>query len=51
VVDTKLQGHYNVDEACLVLKLGLLCSHLYTNIRPNMQQVVKYIDGTTVEFY
>ena len=50
-VDPKLQGHYNVDEACLVLKLGLLCSHPFTNIRPNMQQVVKYLDGTTIEFY
>jgi len=44
-VDPKLQGHYNVDEACLALKLGLLCSHPFTNVRPNMQQVVKYLDG------
>jgi len=29
-VDARLRGEYNVDEACLVLKLGLLCSHPYT---------------------
>ena len=44
-VDSKLHGDYNVDEACLVLKLGLLCSHPFTNVRPNMQEVVRYLDG------
>ncbi|GJN24441.1 hypothetical protein PR202_gb12179 [Eleusine coracana subsp. coracana] len=43
-VDTRLQGEYNVDEASLVLKLGLLCSHPFTNMRPNMQQVMLYLD-------
>ncbi|KAL6647097.1 hypothetical protein ACP70R_014534 [Stipagrostis hirtigluma subsp. patula] len=43
-VDTKLHGDYNVDEACLVLKLGLLCSHPFTNMRPNMQQVMQYLE-------
>ncbi|CAN6170818.1 unnamed protein product [Urochloa humidicola] len=43
-VDTRLQGDYNVDEACLVLKLGLLCSHPFTNMRPNMQQALQYLD-------
>ncbi|CAN6165852.1 unnamed protein product [Urochloa humidicola] len=43
-VDTRLRGDYNVDEACLVLKLGLLCSHPFTNERPNMQQVMQYLD-------
>ncbi|OEL17813.1 L-type lectin-domain containing receptor kinase IV.2 [Dichanthelium oligosanthes] len=43
-VDTRLHGDYNVDEACLVLKLGLLCSHPFTNERPNMQQVMQYLD-------
>jgi serine/threonine protein kinase len=44
-LDSKLHGDYNVDEACLVLKLGLLCSHPFTNVRPNMQEVVRYLDG------
>ncbi|RLM65994.1 L-type lectin-domain containing receptor kinase IV.1 [Panicum miliaceum] len=44
VVDTKLQGDYNVDEACLTLKLGLLCSHPFTNLRPTMRQVMQYLN-------
>ncbi|RLN34301.1 hypothetical protein C2845_PM03G25190 [Panicum miliaceum] len=43
-VDSRLRGDYNVDEACLVLKLGLLCSHPFTSERPNMQQVMQYLD-------
>ncbi|PUZ61098.1 hypothetical protein GQ55_4G244600 [Panicum hallii var. hallii] len=30
-VDIKLQGEYDIDEACLALKLGLLCSHPHLN--------------------
>uniref|UniRef100_A0A0E0LGX0 non-specific serine/threonine protein kinase n=1 Tax=Oryza punctata TaxID=4537 RepID=A0A0E0LGX0_ORYPU len=44
-VDTKLQGNYNVDEVYLVLKLGLLCSHPVSNARPNIRQVMKYLNG------
>lgn len=44
-VDTRLQNDYNVDEACLVLKLGLLCAHPFTNARPNMQSIMRYLDG------
>uniref|UniRef100_A0ACD5W8A8 Uncharacterized protein n=1 Tax=Avena sativa TaxID=4498 RepID=A0ACD5W8A8_AVESA len=45
VVDTRLQSEYNVDEACLVLKLGLLCAQPFTNVRPNMQSIMRYLDG------
>jgi hypothetical protein len=44
-VDPRLQGDYNVDEASLVLKLGLLCSHPDNNARPSTQQVMEYLDG------
>ncbi|CAN6165851.1 unnamed protein product [Urochloa humidicola] len=44
-VDIKLQGAYDVDEACLLLKLGLLCSHPFINARPNMRQVMHYLNG------
>ncbi|KAG2632583.1 hypothetical protein PVAP13_2NG113000 [Panicum virgatum] len=44
-VDTRFQGDFNADEACLVLKLGLLCSHPFTSARPSMQQVVQYLDA------
>ncbi|PNT76834.1 L-type lectin-domain containing receptor kinase IV.1 isoform X1 [Brachypodium distachyon] len=36
-VDARLEGDYDADEVCLVLKLGLLCSHPFTNIRPSMR--------------
>lgn len=44
-VDTRLQGAYNADEACLALKLGLLSSHPFINLRPNMREVMQYLDG------
>ncbi|KAI4980244.1 hypothetical protein ZWY2020_020729 [Hordeum vulgare] len=44
-VDTKLRGDYNVDEACLVLQLGLSCSHPFVNARPNMRQVMQYLSN------
>ncbi|KAL6611254.1 hypothetical protein ACP70R_039182 [Stipagrostis hirtigluma subsp. patula] len=45
IVDTRLQGDYNIEEACLVLKLGLLCSHPFTSARPSMRQVMQYLEG------
>lgn len=45
IVDTKLNGNFNVDEACLLLKLGLLCSHPFTNARPSMRLVIQYLNG------
>ncbi|KAK3146839.1 hypothetical protein QOZ80_3BG0273190 [Eleusine coracana subsp. coracana] len=44
-VDIKLQGDYDTAEVCLALKLGLLCSHPYPDARPNMRQVLQYLDG------
>nr|BAC57695.1 putative receptor-like protein kinase [Oryza sativa Japonica Group]BAC84741.1 putative receptor kinase Lecrk [Oryza sativa Japonica Group] len=44
-VDPKLHGIYNVDEACLVLTLGLMCSHPIPGARPIMRQVMQYLDG------
>ncbi|XP_051211568.2 L-type lectin-domain containing receptor kinase SIT2 [Lolium perenne] len=46
-LDPRLQGQYNIDEACLVLKLGLLCSHPFTSARPTMRQVMQYLQGHT----
>ncbi|BAH93768.1 Os07g0132150 [Oryza sativa Japonica Group] len=45
VVDKRLQNEYNIDEACLALKLGLLCSHSLPSARPNMRQVMQFLDG------
>jgi serine/threonine protein kinase len=45
MVDERLQNNYNFDEACLALKLGLLCSHQLPCTRPCMRQVVQYLDG------
>lgn len=44
-VDRRLQSDYNVDEACVVLRLGLWCSHPLPNARPSMQQVMMYLEG------
>lgn len=44
-VDTKLQGSYDTGEACLALKLGLLCSHPFPEARPNMRQAMQCLDG------
>uniref|UniRef100_K3Y1A5 non-specific serine/threonine protein kinase n=1 Tax=Setaria italica TaxID=4555 RepID=K3Y1A5_SETIT len=46
-VDGRLHGEYDVEEAALVLKLGLLCSHPFADARPAMGQVVRYLDGVT----
>lgn len=43
-VDIKLQGEYNIDEACLALNIGVLCSHPLISVRPNMRQVVQYLN-------
>jgi len=44
-VDPRLRGEFSSDEACLALKVGLLCSHPSADARPSMQQVLQYLDG------
>ena len=44
-VDPRLRGEFSSDEACLALKVGLLCSHPSPDARPSMQQVLQYLDG------
>ena len=34
------------EEADLVLKLGLLCSHSEPKIRPSMRQILLYLEGS-----
>ncbi|XP_027166662.1 L-type lectin-domain containing receptor kinase IV.1-like [Coffea eugenioides] len=46
VVDQKLGTEYVKEEAEMVLKLGLLCSHSQPKIRPSMRQVLLYLDGS-----
>ncbi|XP_038975137.1 L-type lectin-domain containing receptor kinase SIT2-like [Phoenix dactylifera] len=43
--DPRLGEDYAVGELELVLKLGLLCSHPLPAARPNMRQVMQYLDG------
>ncbi|XP_027118652.1 L-type lectin-domain containing receptor kinase IV.1-like [Coffea arabica] len=45
-VDQKLGTEYVKEEADLVLKLGLLCSHSEPEIRPSMRQVLLYLEGS-----
>ncbi|TVU06598.1 hypothetical protein EJB05_49821, partial [Eragrostis curvula] len=44
-LDSRLQGDYNIDEAYVVLKLGLLCLHPLPSSRPRMREVMQYLDG------
>ncbi|KAA8549306.1 hypothetical protein F0562_000990 [Nyssa sinensis] len=43
--DPRLGGVYVAEEMELVLKLGVLCSHPDPAARPNMRQVIQYLDG------
>ncbi|CAL5067195.1 unnamed protein product [Urochloa decumbens] len=45
VVDSRLQDEFDTPQACLVLKLGLLCSHPVPDARPSMRQVMQYFEG------
>jgi len=44
-LDSRLQGNYNSDKVRLALNLGLLCAHPFCNARPNMRQVIQYLNG------
>jgi serine/threonine protein kinase len=44
-MDPRLMGKFNMEEATLVLKLGLLCSHPSPNARPSMRKVMQYLDS------
>lgn len=45
VVDSRLNGNFDMEEACLLLRLGLLCSHPFAGSRPSMKLVMQYLDG------
>ncbi|XP_039804933.1 L-type lectin-domain containing receptor kinase SIT2-like [Panicum virgatum] len=42
-VDANLHGDFIVSVACLVLELGLMCSHPFVNARPSMRQVEQFL--------
>jgi serine/threonine protein kinase len=44
-VDPRLMGKFDVEEAALVLRLGLLCTHPLPSARPGMRKVMQYIEG------
>ncbi|XP_020095688.1 L-type lectin-domain containing receptor kinase IV.1-like [Ananas comosus] len=44
-VDSGLGGEYAREEAEMVLKLGLMCSHPHPEARPGMRLVVQYLEG------
>ncbi|KAJ0021080.1 hypothetical protein Pint_32750 [Pistacia integerrima] len=43
--DPTLEGIYAEEQMELTLKLGLFCSHPNPAVRPNMRQVMQYLDG------
>ncbi|KAI0499353.1 hypothetical protein KFK09_020256 [Dendrobium nobile] len=45
IVDPRLiHGGYEVEEAELAVKIGLLCSQLVAAMRPTMREVARYLD-------
>ncbi|KAK3033092.1 hypothetical protein RJ639_036451, partial [Escallonia herrerae] len=45
LVDTSLDGHFDAEEACNFLKIGLLCTQDNAKLRPSMSNVVKMLRG------
>ncbi|PQQ13858.1 putative serine/threonine-protein kinase isoform X1 [Prunus yedoensis var. nudiflora] len=45
LVDTALNGIFNVEEACKFLKIGLLCTQDMPKLRPSMSTVVEMLTG------
>jgi len=45
IVDTTLEGNYPAEEACKLLKIGLLCAQASAELRPAMSVVVKMINN------
>ncbi|XP_018859217.2 probable L-type lectin-domain containing receptor kinase I.6 [Juglans regia] len=43
--DPRLGGNYVVEEMVLVLKIGLLCSHVNPAARPSMRRVMQFLNG------
>ncbi|WOL04773.1 hypothetical protein Cni_G13495 [Canna indica] len=49
VVDRRLNGEYDREEAAMVIKLALWCSHPSAAARPKMRDVMRYLDGGDAE--
>lgn len=45
LIDTALNGDFDVEEACRFLKIGLLCTQDTPKLRPSMSTVVKMLKG------
>ncbi|RDX81253.1 Cold-responsive protein kinase 1, partial [Mucuna pruriens] len=45
LVDISLNGHFDAEEACKFLKIGLLCTQNTSKLRPSMSSVVKMLTG------
>jgi hypothetical protein len=45
LVDTALNGDFDVEQACNFLKIGLLCTQDSPKLRPSMSTVVKMLTG------
>lgn len=45
VCDPRLRGSYDMGEMELVLKLGLICTHSRSEVRPSMRQVNQFLNG------
>jgi hypothetical protein len=48
IVDPRMEGKFDEDEAALVLKLGLICSNDDAEAHPTMRLVVRYLERELV---
>ncbi|XP_060198943.1 cold-responsive protein kinase 1 [Lycium barbarum] len=45
LVDTSLDGHFDAEQACKFLKIGLLCTQDALKLRPSMSTILKMLTG------
>lgn len=45
LVDTSLEGDFNIEEALRFLKVALLCTQVMPKLRPSMRNVLKLLKG------
>lgn len=44
--DPRLRGEISAEEVEMVLKLGLLCTNGVPELRPSMEEIVQYLNGS-----
>ncbi|XP_027340612.1 probable leucine-rich repeat receptor-like serine/threonine-protein kinase At3g14840 [Abrus precatorius] len=48
LVDGRLGANFNEDEAMIMIKVGLLCTNVTSNLRPTMSSVLSMLEGKSM---